>query len=268
MEDDYEPNPISIATIKAIEVEDGNDDNRVYVYFDFPSKLCGKEISFTANFLNNASANGPIKMPLFFKKSEIPISFSLTTVSTIGDKEYESNPSELITIGYPKLVSLNIDFIHNNDEPIEIEFERDIDFNTFKKLVIESLNLDEDDVRIGLNNNDKMRILNERSFKTVLSGISVSTSSFTLGLSAGFAPIVPKISDINVKDESGKFNISLQRLANNVNNTSIFDIQSENKEDITRINKDNLKTKQLFPTTTLSYYKSLTLHVTGLRVLE
>ena len=134
VKDDYKPNCVSMSTIKAIESEEEKEENnKIYVYFDLPSKLRGDEISFKINYsIDDDSKYEDISLPLVLSKSSIPTSFRIITTSTISDEKYESLPSELITIEYPKQLSVLIDFIHNTDEAVKVEFEENIDFNRFK----------------------------------------------------------------------------------------------------------------------------------------
>ena len=102
MDDDYEPNAISTSAVKAIEVEEEKEENKIYIYFDVPSDLRGETIEFIVNYKNNEYENGVINLPLILDKSSIPTSFTITTRSTINDRQYTSIPSATLMLQYPK----------------------------------------------------------------------------------------------------------------------------------------------------------------------
>eukprot|EP01084_Bolivina_argentea_P094401 169701_1 len=171
----YKPNPISLSTVKAIEVDDEKNEN-IYIYFDLPSDIQGEDIEFTIKYVGDDNKEvESISLPLMISKASIPKSFTITTRVTIDDKEYLSQPSDVITVDYKKqLISFMIDYIYNNDT-VKIEFDKKkcTDFNIFKQIINDELKIDETDInalKIGHKGNDnKLRPITDRDLNRTLS---------------------------------------------------------------------------------------------------
>ena len=93
----YIPNPIDISTI--IKVKDEEND-KVKIYWSTPSNLFGK-ISYRILVNDEEKAQTAIEtLPYSFPLSSIPVSFRVITITSIEDLvQYESDPSEMVTIG-------------------------------------------------------------------------------------------------------------------------------------------------------------------------
>eukprot|EP01084_Bolivina_argentea_P119693 212206_1 len=228
------PNPISLATIKAFE-GDEKDDN-IYIEFDLPLNICGENISFEKNGMNDDDNKSEIICTRFnIEKSSIPTSFRITAITHINDKIYKSQPSDIISICYANLLFVMINYVHDNNEPCKIEFNKNTDFNAFKQIIINKLNIPKNEannVQIGWIDNAKVRIINKKNFKTVLDVINISQSleKVVTKLCAGFKPDIPIISKID-SSVDGELNIELQETFNNINSIYYYDTESENKED-------------------------------------
>eukprot|EP01084_Bolivina_argentea_P261106 441117_1 len=96
---DYAPSSISLSTVKAID----NKDDNIYVYFDFPEKIHGKNIDFKISYIGDDKSGNDYKaetLPIIIPKSLIPRSFTIITTSLVDNKECVSKPSDIITIDY------------------------------------------------------------------------------------------------------------------------------------------------------------------------
>ena len=102
VEDDYTPNAISISSVKAVECDDEKEQS-IYIYFDPPTQLRGDEIAYKIEYIDNKDRNDMMEIPYKIPKSVVPCSFQIMTESTINGEKYLSQPSEIITIGYPSL---------------------------------------------------------------------------------------------------------------------------------------------------------------------
>eukprot|EP01084_Bolivina_argentea_P021940 40770_1 len=99
--DNTKPNNILSSTIKAIEVDDEKHEN-IYIYFDYPPKTCANTIKYKIHFINSKKEELCEFTPFIMNKASInlPLSFTITTIITIDEQEYESKTSDIIIIDY------------------------------------------------------------------------------------------------------------------------------------------------------------------------
>jgi len=237
MNADYKPSPISLSTIKAVQIDDEKDEN-VYVYFEAPEKIRGEDIEFKIKYIDDDNKES--------KSISSPIIIPKSSISTIDDKQYESEPSDIISIDYPKPLSIMIDYIHSDDDPIKIEFVKNTEFDDFKQIIVDKLELNENEngLRIGyISGQNKIITITNRNFNAASSMIDISADIVdehipSTTLCVGFDPKVPIIQHIDIETK-GQFRIKLK---SKLKNTCCFDMESEEKEHEITLNPNITKT--------------------------
>eukprot|EP01084_Bolivina_argentea_P085143 153894_1 len=135
----YKPNPISSSSVKAFMTDN------IYVYFDLPSNVYGKDIKFKINYVDNKDKKSKLSyLPIIIPITTIPIPFTITTVSVIKKKEHYSIPSGVIKISTPQIAkqSVSLRCLNPKYQKINILIEdmntKYKSFESFQKMIIET----------------------------------------------------------------------------------------------------------------------------------
>ena len=138
--------------------------------------------------------------------------------------------------------SVKINHAHNENESLDIECDPNIEFHQFKQMIIQRLRLRENnnDLLIGFYNNNNIELINQHNFFTMRSNMALQPTSQIMTLITGFMPTTPIISAIHVT-QNGRLNISLKSMARNLNNTTEFNIDCKNTDDLAHVNQNDWK---------------------------
>ncbi len=92
----YKPNPIELSSL--IKVKDEEND-KINIYWSIPPQSFGA-ISYKIINNNDDEKDETIQLlPYHINTASVPTSFKVITIATIEEVQYESNPSNIITVG-------------------------------------------------------------------------------------------------------------------------------------------------------------------------
>eukprot|EP01084_Bolivina_argentea_P262863 444710_1 len=119
-----------------------------------------------------------------------------------------------------------VNYIHDTKPAVKMQFDTKIDFDKWKEYIVDVLEIEGNDMKIGYIGSDgKLRLLNEKNFSLIL--IANDPLAPAIELKVGFEPEVPIIDDFSV-DISGEFYVNFK---SKLMNMFCIDIEPETKED-------------------------------------
>eukprot|EP01084_Bolivina_argentea_P246062 411869_1 len=205
----YKPNDVDPSTV--IKILDEKNET-VYLYWNIPSETFGEiKYKICYDIAHEKEEHMVDVLPYSMPLSLMPIDIQIHTISIFDNEEDDENKIDdeknnktktkvsdgvVVRIGdiIPKIHAM-IEYIHNDDAQINIEFDANVEFTKFKQLIVNELKLkDRNGVKIGHIDNDKnVLFIDEVNFDQVL---SKESNDNKIMFYVGFDPETPTIKEI------------------------------------------------------------------------